>query len=90
MLDDQFYSHLDISFALMENNWYLTEEEGRFKKKTFPAKKCELKDFDHEGIKSNSKKLFDSFAGITILCPDFHSQNEEDLVLYGDTGSMKS
>lgn len=79
MLDDNFYNHLDISFSLWTSDWNKDLDKGRFTETTFPARQCTLDDFGKG--KSNAKKLFDSWNGITILCPNI--PKEIDPVLYG-------
>lgn len=68
MIDDDFNSHLDVSFALMTSDWYKSVADGRFTETTFPARQCTLDDFGTE--KGNSKELFAAWNGITILCPE--------------------
>ena len=89
MLDDHFKDHIDVSFSLMTNDWHKSEAEGRFSHLTFPVKQCTHEDFSHDGnIDNGVKKMFASWDGITILCPDL--PKDIDPALYGDTGSMKS
>ena len=38
MLNDEFFDHLDISFALAKNDWYKPETAGRFEHHHFPAR----------------------------------------------------
>lgn len=98
MYDDEARRYIDIQFRQSEDNWYLSEADGRFKHTRVPAKKCEVSDFlgafddpddrDPANV-AEIKSLHAAWAGIAIFCPDL-DKFQKGFALSGDPGAMKA
>ena len=43
--DEEAQRYIDIHFRQSQDNWHVSESEGRFKHERIPAKKCSVEDF---------------------------------------------
>ena len=60
--DGELEQYLDIKWETKKSDWYTMQ----FEEKTYNTKLCELSDF---GEGDSVKKLFDAWAGFTLICP---------------------
>ena len=76
--------HIEFFYEELESNWY-NPPETRFNLTRVPARECTAEDF---GTSANGKKIFDSWAGFYLVCPDISETKK--LGLKGDISSMIS
>ena len=61
---DSFKKYFTVKYLQQNNDWYKME----FPEIEIPTKDCTQEDF---GEGEDNKKIFDSWAGFTLICPDF-------------------
>ena len=72
-----------MSIRQSRDDWYKPHFEGRYNFTDYPVRRCLQEDF---GSDERSVKLFETWNGITILCP--HAEDLGNFYLHGDLASM--
>jgi hypothetical protein len=81
-IDKDFYKNLDVYYIERTIDWYKPAGK-RVTKRRFEAKPCELEDF---GDPKYGKKIYDTWDGFSIMCPDVPKGQE--IHLQGDPSTM--
>ena len=81
-----FSQYVNVYWTQVIANYYIPKNEGlnRFIYRNISAKNCTQDDF---GYDPSSVKIFNSWAGYSMICPDF-PEDMPSFTLEGDTESM--
>lgn len=80
-------SHVNVTAIQQDLDWYKFGTDGFKTEKTFSMHRCEQADFGDDEL---DKKFFESWTGFMILCPDMKNDLDQELLLEGFKGSMKT